>query len=108
MKTMKGPGIFLAQFLRDQVPYNDMASISKWVASLGYKGVQVPTWDARVFDLSMAAGSKDYCEQYLGILQANGLELIELAAYLQGQVMAIHPAYEMLFQSFYPPGLSGT
>lgn len=105
---MKGPGIFLAQFLRDQVPYNDMASISKWVASLGYKGVQVPTWDARVFDLSMAAGSKDYCEQYLGILQANGLELIELAAYLQGQVMAIHPAYEMLFQSFYPAGLSGT
>lgn len=105
MKNIKGPGIFLAQFLRDGAPYNDIESISKWAASLGYKGLQIPTWDTRVFDLNAAAKSKDYCEQYKGVLHENGLEMIELASYLQGQVMAIHPAYEMLCQSFYPAGL---
>jgi sugar phosphate isomerase/epimerase len=106
MKTIKGPGIFLAQFLRDSEPYNTIDSISKWVASLGFKGIQIPTWDNRVFDLDKAADSKVYCEEYHGKCREAGVEVIELAAYLQGQVVAIHPAYEILFQPFYPKGLN--
>jgi len=106
MQTMKGPGIFLAQFLRDEAPYNSLETISGWVAGLGYAGVQVPTWDARVFDLEKAAESRTYCDEYKGILSENGMELCELASYLQGQVLAMHPAYAEMFQPFYPSGLS--
>ncbi len=105
MKTIKGPGIFLVQFLRDEVPYNTLEGISTWVAGLGYKGVQVPTWDKRVFNLDTAADSKHYCDEFKGSLEEKGLELIELAAYVQGQVMAMHPAYETMFGEFYPQGM---
>jgi sugar phosphate isomerase/epimerase len=105
MKTIKGPGIFLAQFLRDQAPYNTLENISKWVAGLGYKGVQIPTWDKRVIDLELAATSKNYCDELKGTLQSQGLEITELAAHLQGQIMAIHPAYETAFAPFFPAGL---
>jgi sugar phosphate isomerase/epimerase len=107
MKTMKGPAIFLAQFIQNQAPFNNLDGITDWVASLGYKGVQIPTWDVCVFDLKKASQSKTYCEEYTGRLKNKGLEVVELASYLQGQVMAIHPAYELLFQSFYPKGMNG-
>ncbi|MGD9372820.1 MAG: sugar phosphate isomerase/epimerase, partial [Desulfobacterales bacterium] len=106
MKTIKGPGIFLAQFLRDEEPFNNLKSISKWVADLGYKGVQIPTWDMRVIDLEKAAESKTYCDEIKGTLKAAGMEVIELASYLQGQVLAVHPAYETMFQPFFPEGLN--
>lgn len=106
MKTIKGPGIFLAQFLRDEVPFNTLEGIAKWVSDLGYKGIQVPTWDARVIDLAKAAESKSYCDDYRGMLKEIGIEVIELASYLQGQVLAIHPAYETMFQPFFPEGMN--
>ncbi|MEM9141564.1 MAG: sugar phosphate isomerase/epimerase family protein, partial [Bacteroidota bacterium] len=56
--------------------------------------------------LDQASVSKSYCEDYLGILAQNGLSLCELASYLQGQVLAMHPAYQKLFRSFYPKGLT--
>jgi sugar phosphate isomerase/epimerase len=105
MNTMKGPGIFLAQFLRDNEPYNNLKNIGTWVAGLGYKGVQIPTWDNRVIDLDKAAESKSYCEDLQASLDKLGLEVTELAAHLQGQVLAIHPAYETAFGAFYPSGL---
>jgi sugar phosphate isomerase/epimerase len=105
MKTIKGPGIFIAQFLRDQAPYNTITGISKWAASLGYKGLQIPTWDKRIFDLDTAANSKAYCDDYNGQLGENGLETVELASYLQGQVIAMHPAYETMFEGFFPNGM---
>lgn len=105
MSSIKGPGIFLAQFLRDEEPYNNLVNIGKWAADLGYKGVQIPTWDGRVIDLDKAAKSKDYCDQLKGTLKQMGLEITELAAHLQGQVLAVHPAYEIAFQPFYPQGL---
>jgi sugar phosphate isomerase/epimerase len=105
---MKGPGIFLAQFLRDQPPYDRLETIARWVSGLGYKGVQIPTWDPRVFDLATAAASRAYCDDYRGKLADVRLEPAELAAHLQGQVLAVHPAYEELFQPFYPAGLRGS
>jgi sugar phosphate isomerase/epimerase len=106
MSKIKGPGIFLAQFLRDEAPYNNLENICNWVAGLGYKGVQVPTWDERVIDLDKAAESKTYCDELKGSLQEAGLEITELASHLEGQVLGIHPAYEIAFQPFYPQGLN--
>lgn len=105
MANMKGSGIFLAQFLRDEPPYNNLENIGGWVASLGYKGVQIPTWDSRVIDLDKAAQSKAYCDDLKATLAERGLEVSELSAHLQGQVLAIHPAYELGFQPFHPEGL---
>lgn len=105
MRAIKGPGIFLAQFLRDSEPFNTLENIGKWVSNLGYKGVQIPTWDKRVIDLDEAAESKAYCDDLQALLEAMDLEISELAAHLQGQVLAIHPAYETAFGPFFPNGL---
>ena len=92
--TMKGPAIFLAQFAGDAAPFNSLPSIAKWAAGLGYKGVQIPTWDARLFDLEKAAGSKTYCDEVKGICKDAGVEITELSTHLQGQLVAVHPAYD--------------
>src|SRR6201992_1305190 len=102
MTTIKGPAIFLAQFLGDQAPFNSLASICKWAADLGYVGVQIPSWDSRVIDLQKAAESKTYADEIKGIVQNAGLQITELSTHLQGQLVAVHPAYDALFNAFAP------
>ncbi|TIW86481.1 MAG: sugar phosphate isomerase/epimerase, partial [Mesorhizobium sp.] len=103
--TMKGPGLFLAQFAGDAAPFNSLASITKWAAGLGYKGVQIPTWDARLFDLKKAASSKAYCDEVKGICTDAGVEITELSTHLQGQLVAVHPAYDAQMDGFAPPSV---
>ena len=105
MQRIKGPAVFLAQFLRDEAPYNSLEGIGGWLAGLGFKGVQIPAWDRRVVDLDQAAASRGYCDDYKAWLAALGLEITELAGYLQGQVLAVHPAYSLGFSGFHPAGL---
>ena len=107
MKTIKGPAIFLAQFAGDEAPFNNLNDIAQWAASLGYKGVQMPSWDARLFDLKKAAESKTYCDEVLGTLASHGVALTELSTHLQGQLVAVHPAYDLLFDSFAPAEVHG-
>jgi sugar phosphate isomerase/epimerase len=107
MKTIKGPGIFLAQFAGDQPPYSSLNDICRWAASLGYKGVQIPTWDSRLFNLKLAAESSAYCDDLRGTLASHGLALTELSTHLQGQLVAVHPAYDSLFDSFAPTSVHG-
>ncbi len=103
MKTIKGPAIFLAQFMGDVAPFNSFPSICQWASSLGFVGVQIPTWDARCIDLQKAAESKTYCDDFKGIAKENGLEVTELSTHLQGQLVAVHPAYDAMFDGFAPP-----
>jgi sugar phosphate isomerase/epimerase len=107
MKTIKGPAIFLAQFLGDTAPFNSLKGITGWAASLGYKGVQIPTWDSRCIDLKKAAESKTYAEEIKGIVAEAGLEITELSTHLQGQLVAVNPAYDLLFDGFAPAALHG-
>lgn len=100
MKTIKGPALFLAQFAGDDAPFNSWDSITKWAADCGYKGVQVPSWDGRLIDLAKAAESKDYCDELKGVAAANGIEITELSTHLQGQLVAVHPAYDTAFDGF--------
>jgi sugar phosphate isomerase/epimerase len=102
MTTIKGPGIFLAQFLSDTPPYHDLKAICLWAEALGYSGVQIPTNDPAIFDLRLAAESKTYADEIKGIVNDCGLEITELSTHLQGQLMAVHPAYSELFDSFAP------
>jgi len=102
MKTIKGPAIFLAQFMGDEAPFNSLEGICKYMADHGYKGVQIPAWDARLIDLEKAAESKTYCDELKGKVGEFGLEITELATHLQGQLVAVHPAYDTMFDSFAP------
>jgi sugar phosphate isomerase/epimerase len=107
MAGIKGPAVFLAQFLRDTPPFNTLENICKWFADLGYIGVQIPGWDRRVIDIDLAATSATYCDELRAKVAGLGLSVTEVPAYLAGQVLAIHPAYEASFASFHPPGLRG-
>ena len=100
---MKGPAIFLAQFAGEDAPFNDLDSISKWASDLGFVGIQMPTWDTRLFDLNLAAESKNYCDEISGILSNNNMQITELSTHLQGQLVAVHPAYDKLFDGFSVP-----
>lgn len=107
MKTIKGPAIFLAQFAGDEAPFNSFDAICRWVAGMGYKGVQVPSWDGRLFDLEKAADSQDYCDEIAGVAASHGLEITELSTHLQGQLVAVHPAYDAQFDGFAAPHVRG-
>ena len=102
MKTVKGPALFLAQFMGDTAPFDSLENICKWAKSLGYKGVQLPTWDARCIDLKKAAENKTYCDELKAKVRSCGLEITELSTHLQGQLVAVHPAYDLLFDGFAP------
>jgi len=107
MKTMKGPALFVAQFVSDHVPFDSWDAITRWAADCGYKGVQVPTWENKLFDLDKAASSKDYCDEFKGVAKANGIEVTELASHFQGQLIAVHPAFNEAFDSFAAPEVRG-
>ncbi len=102
MKTIKGPAIFLAQFVDSEAPFNTLEGMCKWAADLGYKGIQIPTWEAFLIDLDTAADSKDYCDELKGKVNSFGLEITELSTHLQGQLVAVNPAYDEMFDGFAP------
>ncbi len=107
MKTIRGPAIFLAQFAGDDPPFNSLTGMAGWAAALGYKGIQIPTWDARLFDLDKAASSLAYCDEVKGILGKHGLVVTELATHLQGHLVAVHPVYDSLVDGFAAPAVRG-
>lgn len=107
MKTIKGPAIFLAQFMSDEAPFNSLESICKWVSGHGYKAIQIPTWDERLIDLNKAAESKTYCDELKGKIAEHGLEISELSTHLQGQLVAVNPAYDLMFDAFAPKEVHG-
>ena len=107
MKTMKGPALFLAQFAGDEAPFDTWDNVTKWAADCGYEGVQVPTWEARYFDLKKASESTTYCDEFKGQAKANGVEVTELSTHLQGQLVAVHPAYDVAFDGFAPAAVHG-
>ncbi len=107
MRTIKGPGIFLAQFIGDEAPFDSLDAIAEWAAALGYKGLQIPTNDPRFLDLALAADSQDYCDEIAGKLADRGLSITELSTHLQGQLVAVHPAYDKLFDGFAAPEVRG-
>ena len=107
MRTLKGPAIFLAQFAGDRPPFSSLGGIARWAESLGFEGVQLPSWDARLFDLRRAAESRGYCEEVQGTLAEAGVQATELSTHLQGQLVAVHPAYDAAFDGFAPPAVRG-
>ena len=107
MKTIKGPGIFLAQFVGSKKPFNNLKNICEWASGLGYKAVQIPTWEEGLIDLKKASESKAYCDEIKGIVNETGMEISELSTHLQGQLVASHYSYDKMFDVFAPKTLHG-
>lgn len=107
MKTLKGPAIFLAQFIGESAPFDTLDGLAAWAAGLGYRGLQIPTSTPHIFNLDLAARSQAYCDEVRGRLQQHGLEITELSTHLQGQLLAVHPAYDTLFDNFADPAVRG-
>ena len=107
MKTIKGPAIFFAQFMDDKPPFNSLDGLCKWASDLGYRGVQIPTTDPRLIDLEKAAESQTYCDELKGKINSYGLEITELSTHIQGQLVAVHPAHDIMFDAFAPEHLKG-
>src|SRR5206468_97355 len=100
MVTIKGPAIFIAQFIGDNAPFNGLKEICTWAAGLGFKGLQLPTLDTRFIDLQKAAESKTYADELVGTVQECGMQITELSTHLQGQLVAVNPVYDQLFDGF--------
>ena len=107
MKTLKGPAIFLAQFMADEDPFDNIESMAKWASNLGFKGIQVPIGNPQFIDVAQAAASKDYCDELRGKVAEQGVEITELSTHLEGQLVAVHPTYDELFDGFAPEALHG-
>ncbi|MFT6532814.1 MAG: sugar phosphate isomerase/epimerase [Limimaricola cinnabarinus] len=105
--TIKGPAVFLAQFAADEPPFDTLPSLAEWAANKGFKAVQIPTWDTRLIDLPTAAQSTDYCDDLRGTLAEHGLELAELASHVVGQLVAVHPAHDVIMDGFAPEAVRG-
>ncbi len=104
---IKGPALFLAQFADDAAPFNSLDTIADWASGLEYKGLQIPSGDARLMDLDKAAESQDYCDDLKGMLGERGIEITELSTHIQGQLLAVHPAYDKQFDGFAPAAVHG-
>ena len=104
---MQGPGIFLAQFAGDEAPFDTLENVCRFMAEAGYQGIQLPTWESRYYDLQKMAESKDYCDEIKGTIAQAGLEITELSTHLQGQLLAVHPCYDELFDAFAPKEVHG-
>ena len=107
MRTIKGPAIFLAQFAGDSAPFNSFDAICGWAANYGYKGVQIPTWVGSLIDLEKAATSKTYADELAGTAAKHGVQITELSTHLQGQLVAAHPVYDTMLNSFAPASVHG-
>lgn len=107
MKTLKGPAIFLAQFIADEAPFNSIEAMAGWAAELGFVGIQVPIGNPDFIDVAKAAESQDYCDDLKGRVEACGVTITELSTHLEGQLVAVHPAYDELFDAFAPKAVHG-
>jgi sugar phosphate isomerase/epimerase len=107
MRTLRGPGIFLAQFMGDRPPFDSIEAMAGWAASLGFVGIQVPIGNPAFIDVALAAESRTYCDELRGRVAAHGVVITELSTHLEGQLIAVHPAYDTLFDAFAPPTVRG-
>src|SRR3546814_10539884 len=60
-----------------------------------------------LFRSARAAESRDYCDELAGTCREAGVEITELSTHLQGQLVAVHPAYDAQFDAFAPDAVKG-
>ena len=104
MKTIKGPAHLpgAVRRRRGAVQLAATASPNGPLAS-ATRACRSRPGTRRLFDLTKAATSKTYCDEVNGIAPKHGVAITELSTHLQGQLVAVHPAYDEAFDGFAPP-----
>jgi sugar phosphate isomerase/epimerase len=107
MRTIRGPAIFLAQFLGPEPPFDRLDTLASWAAGLGYRGVQIPTFNPAILDVEQAAVSDAYCDEIRGRLADRGVAITEISMHRHGHLVAVNPAYDLTADVFAPEHLRG-
>jgi hypothetical protein len=87
MKTIKGPGIFLAQFAGDAAPFNTLEGMAAGRRDWALPGFRFRAGTGGCSILKLAAESQAIATRCLAWPQA-GLAVTELSTHLQGQLVA--------------------
>src|SRR6476661_9462931 len=90
-KTIRGPGLFISQFIGAEPPFDSLGGLAAWASDLGFKALQIPVSDARLKDLG-GRSEKDAVAQIEAVVSNTGLAISEIAAQRSGQLLAVHPA----------------
>jgi sugar phosphate isomerase/epimerase len=108
MKTLNGPGVFLAQFIAPEPPYDRLGTLAAWAAENGFRAVQLPTFNAAIFDVEKASQSDTYCDEVKGLLAGHGLVISELSTHRPGHVLGTHNVYGEIVDALLPPEARGS
>ena len=104
MKTIKGPAIFLAQFAGDAPPFNSLDAI----CALGRQARLQRRPNSLLGRAPVRSQARreeqDLLRRYPRNVAKHGLAITELSTHLQGQLVAVHPAYDIAFDGFADPG----
>ncbi len=103
----QGAGSVFGTIRADTPPHDSLESIARWAKGYGYKSIQIPSWDRRLFDLDKAADSEIYCDEIKGRLADIGIVTSEFSSHFQGQMVSVHPAYDAMFDGQAPSHVRG-
>lgn len=92
-KTIRGPGLFISQFIGAEPPFDTLGSLAEWAKELGFKALQIPVSDPRLKDLA-GLPEKAVLSRIESVMAKAGLVVSEIAAQRSGQLLAVHPAYD--------------
>jgi sugar phosphate isomerase/epimerase len=105
-KTIRGPGLFISQFIGAEPPFDSLGDLAAWASDLGFKALQIPVSDARLKDLA-GRSEKDAVARIEAVVSKTGLAISEIAAQRSGQLLAVHPAYDETMDILASPEVRG-
>src|SRR6185295_15686476 len=105
-RTIRGPGLFISQFVGAQPPFDRLGDLAAWAGDLGFKALQIPVSDPRLKDLA-GLSEKDALTRIEAVVSSTGLVISEIAAQRSGQLLAVHPAYDETMDILASPEVRG-
>jgi sugar phosphate isomerase/epimerase len=105
-KTIRGPGLFISQFIGTDPPFDTLAGIAEWAKGLGFRALQIPVSDPRLKDLA-GLSDKDAIAKIESVMSKAGLVVSEIAAQRSGQLLAVHPAFDETMDALAAPDVRG-
>ncbi|MBR0797312.1 sugar phosphate isomerase/epimerase [Bradyrhizobium jicamae] len=105
-RTMRGPGLFISQFIGAHPPFDTLGGLAEWAKELGFKALQIPVSDPRLKDLADLP-EQDALARIESVISKAGMVVSEIAAQRSGQLLAVHPAYDETMDALAAPDVRG-
>jgi len=88
---MRGPSLFIAQYIGPPPLFERLADIAAFAHGLGFRALQIPVHDGRILDLARAEDS-DYLQAIETLLADHGLVISELRPQ---RGMSVHLSFDV-------------